>query len=605
MLLRLAATMSAQRQQDAKMAKKFRRYAMALACILLVAAPARADSTPPELKADIDSLIHRIEGAGRGVLQWDGAEKLDVRQDGATSVADIVNARILIGHQPPPAHPAGPGAEVPHPPPGARIVLDHIEVRRTAAADGTQDLAVVLPRMATVTAVGDPAEQAKLTLDAATVHALLDGPAERLRELAVRFDSARLDDRTTGGWVTFGPLSGSHKLVTATDGSKGWKSVGAYELKTIAFSFPKAAGGSIDRLAASGNTAGPDLAAANRVHDRLTALQQEDLPPPERAQAVLAVLPDLLSAYSQSKANFTIEGIAVHQQDTTPLFSLNKTGADISFNGLSGAEASLRITLKEDGLSVAASVPNADRMPTRGVADFGLENISTDVLRRLLAAAVAANEATTPPEHQAANQQMMTEVAALDPVFRIYDLAFDLKDAGVDAHGEAKGSPLSPKGYTADAALAVRNLDLLGRLMASPPLAAYLPLLKVIGTTAEGAGGALVTTFNLASAPGKWLTLNGNDVSAWLEGGPTGPGMPRLLRPSAPPLTGDDVLAVQHALAAAQIEVPPTGTYDGATAAAVARFQKANSLNVNGVVDWTTRRKLGIDPNLGERKGPN
>jgi hypothetical protein len=464
---------------------------------------------------------------------------------------------------------------------------------------------VALPRMATVTAVGDPAEQAKLTLDAATVHALLDGSAERLRELIVRFDSARLDDLTTGGRITFGPLSGSHKLVAGTDGSNSWKSVGAYELNTIAFSFPKAASGSIDRLAASSNTAGPDLAAAYRVHDRLTALQQEDLPPPERAQAVLAVLPDLLSAYSQSKANFTVEGLAVHQQDATPLFSLKKTGADISFSGLSGAEASLRVTLKQDGLSVAASVPNAERMPTRGVADFGLENVSTDVLRRLLATAIAANDARNPPERQAANQQLMTEVATLDPVFRIYDLAFDLKDAGVEAHGEAKGSPLSPKGYTADAAIAVRNLDLLGSLVASPALAAYLPLLKVIGATAAGAGGAPTTTFDLTSAPGRWITVNGNDVSAWLGDGQAAPGAPRPLRPSAPPLSGADVSTVQLALGVAKIEAPQSGVYDGDTAAAVARFQKANNLNVNGVVDAATRRKLGIAPNAGEGKAPN
>ena len=50
-------------------------------------------------------------------------------------------------------------------------------------------------------------------------------------------------------------------------------------------------------------------------------------------------------------------------------------------------------------------------------------------------------------------------------------------------------------------------------------------------------------------------------------------------------MTGNDVRAVQRALAAAKSEVPQNGTYDAATAVAVARYQKQNGLNVDGVVD--------------------
>jgi peptidoglycan hydrolase-like protein with peptidoglycan-binding domain len=61
-------------------------------------------------------------------------------------------------------------------------------------------------------------------------------------------------------------------------------------------------------------------------------------------------------------------------------------------------------------------------------------------------------------------------------------------------------------------------------------------------------------------------------------------------------MKGADVRAVQKALAAARIAAPQTGAYDAATAVAVARFQKQNALNIDGVVDAATRQKLGIKP---------
>jgi len=65
------------------------------------------------------------------------------------------------------------------------------------------------------------------------------------------------------------------------------------------------------------------------------------------------------------------------------------------------------------------------------------------------------------------------------------------------------------------------------------------------------------------------------------------------LKPSDPPMQGTDVQKVQRALTAAKIPVEQDGEYNSATAGAVARFQKQNGLNVSGVVDAATRRRLG------------
>jgi peptidoglycan hydrolase-like protein with peptidoglycan-binding domain len=82
-------------------------------------------------------------------------------------------------------------------------------------------------------------------------------------------------------------------------------------------------------------------------------------------------------------------------------------------------------------------------------------------------------------------------------------------------------------------------------------------------------------------------------VSAWFDGTETAAGQPRLLKPSDPPMRGTDVKNVQRALAAAKISVEQDGEYNSSTAGAVARFQKQNGLNVSGVVDGATRRRLG------------
>jgi hypothetical protein len=186
---------------------------------------------------------------------------------------------------------------------------------------------------------------------------------------------------------------------------------------------------------------------------------------------------------------------------------------------------------------------------------------------------------------------MLGAAAMLSPVFRIYQLSLATQEVGIEATAEAKGSPLSPKGYTAEGDVTVRGFDAVPNLVGDLPLADYLPLLKALGT-----GGGSEVKFHLASAPQKWITLNGSDISGWFAGDDPAPGQPRSLRPVQPALEGNDVRAVQKALAAAGMTAPQSGVYDGGTAAAVVQFQKKNGLNADGVVNAVTRQKLGVKP---------
>jgi hypothetical protein len=563
----------------------------ALVLCLIVASPARAASHADELKSQTDDLLGKLDSFSHGLLKWEGADRLDIREEGDTAIADIANARISIGS--PEAKPAEPRV---------RVEFDHIEVRHAPAPGGAVALSVALPPQSILhTADGS---EITLTLTDATVKAILDAKSGRARESTLAFASARIADQKSGDWVALGPLSFSSKLVGAADG--GWTTPIDFELKQIEFFFTEGpVGGAIDRIAYTARSAGPDLAALNRLRDQLDALREkDDAPPKERMDALVALLPTIPSLFSQAKGELAIEGVVARAPTGEPYVALAKASIGGALTGLSSDAASLRITLRHDGLTLAPTILDAAKVPRRAIVDVGLEDVGTGPLRSLLEAAGKMREGASEADKEHAQQQMIGAAAMLNPVFRIYDFAVDTPAVGVDATAEAKGSPLSPKGYTAQGDVTVRGFDALPALVGDASVAAYLPLLKEIGTGAAAPDGTPRTKFHLASAPPKWITLNGSDVSAWFLGSNAATGEARILRPAQPPMTGVDVRAVQRALAAAKIAAPQNDSYDGATAAAVARFQKQNGLNVDGVVDTATRQKLGIKPELPQPAEP-
>jgi Putative peptidoglycan binding domain len=544
------------------------------------------------LKGDIEGGLARLEKATQGFVKWDGADQFEVRKEGDAEIADITNAHILIG---------------PRAADAARITLDHLTVRRAPGPDNSRALAFVFPREVVLRAANG--EEVKLALKDAAGKSIVDARSGRVREVQFGLAGARLDDKKTGDWITFGPLSLASKLTTAADGS--WATPVDLELKGVAFSFSEGpADGTIDRIGYIARSAGPDLAAMNHMRDRLDALQREqDIPPDERLAELGDLLPKLYSLFSLVQGELTVEGAVVHRPKGQPWVSLAKASFGGALTGLSGETAAWRITLKEDGLTLAPATVDPDRVPRHAVLDFGIENIASAALREIIEAALKQRPGASAADKQHAMQAMIGAAATLNPVIRIYDLALDLPKAGVEATAEAKGSPLSPKGYSAEGDVAVRGFATLERLLGDAPLARYLPLLHEIGVSTTAADGSPRRKFHLASALGKWLTINGSDVSAWFASERAAAGAPRSLRPATPAMHGPDVVAVQEALAKAHVAAPHDGSYDAATAVAVARFQRHNALNVDGVVDRATREKLGVAPPPqepdGPKKGPN
>jgi Putative peptidoglycan binding domain len=182
----------------------------------------------------------------------------------------------------------------------------------------------------------------------------------------------------------------------------------------------------------------------------------------------------------------------------------------------------------------------------------------------------------------------------LNPVWRIYEIAIDTQDVGAELTAEAKGTRLSPAGYTAAGDLVVRGWDALPKLAIGTPFVEYLPFLSEFAEAVGTSDGSPRLKFHIASTPLKLAMINGNDVSLWLGESEPPSDQPRLLKPAEPPMQGADVEDVQRALAAAKVSVEQDGVYRVSTAIAVARFQKQKGMNVSGVVDPATRRTLGL-----------
>ncbi|MGE5268710.1 MAG: peptidoglycan-binding domain-containing protein [Thiohalocapsa sp.] len=558
---------------------------VALLVCFCVAAPAHAADRAALLKGDIDAFIDRIEQATQGYLKWEGAERFDVHQEADAAIADIADARIAI---------RDPDAKAPAK--SLHIRLDHLAIRQEPAADDRVKLSFVLPENAVLEAGGDTLA---VTLDKAAGETLLDAKTSRALETG-SFAGARItvkkSGEKTGDWLSVGPASLSSKLVGAANGA--WTAPLDIALKDIQFFVTQGSvAGAIERIAYTARSAGPDLAALNRLRDRLDALRNDDKTPPEkRLDALLELLSALPTLFSEAKGEFTIDGLVARGANGDKLVALDKASIGGALSGLAGDAASLRITVRDQGLALAPAILAAGKVPRRAVLDFGLENVATAPLRTMVEAAGRMRAGATDADKQKAMQQVLAATAMLSPVLRLYDLSVDTPDVGVDASAEAGGSPISPKGYTAGGDVVVRGFDALPQLIGQTPLAVYLPLLHAIGDSAAGPDGKPRVKFHLASAPGKWLTLNGVDITPWFASSEAKGGPPRTLRPHQPPLSGADVVAVQDALNAANVAVPKNGSYDGATAAAVARFQKRSGLNADGVVDAATRQKLGIKP---------
>jgi hypothetical protein len=305
-----------------------------------------------------------------------------------------------------------------------------------------------------------------------------------------------------------------------------------------------------------------------------------------------------------------LEGLTLRSVAGEALVSLAKAGSMVEVSGLDTASTALRLTAHHDGLELAPSILEKAKAPYRVMLDLGVSDLSTRALAVLLQAAGTMANIDRAAEHesqqgQQAMEQVLGAAVMLNPTFHIYDAAVDTADVGVQLTAEAKGSPLAPKGYSAAGELTVRGFDALAKLGAGAPLAEFLPVLKTLGVEKAAPDGTSRIDFRLASAPAKWITVNGNDVSAWFVDTEAEPGRPRLLKPMDPPMRGDDVKRVQQALVSAKIPVAQDGAYSASTAAAVARFQKGIGINANGVVDAETRRRLGVSPDVLRQGGRN
>jgi hypothetical protein len=391
----------------------------------------------------------------------------------------------------------------------------------------------------------------------------------------------------------------SSKLAAEPNG--GWSGPVEFEVKGIEYFLPQGpVGGAIDRIAFTGRSAGPRLNEVDKLRSAIDLLHADDSKSPQaRGAAFLAAISTISQPFSTIRGELALEGLTVRSVTGETLVAVARAGSTTEVTGLDAEQAALRFGIRHEGLDLAPSLLESWKVPRRMVLDFGVADLSTRALTDLLHALVTATgQRVSGASESDANKQLVVQqalgaAAMLNPTFHIYDIAIDTDEVGLGVTAEAKGSPLAPKGYTASGDVAVRGFDAIPKLSGEIPFAEYLPVLREIGVERTAPDGTSRLQFHLSSAPSNWITINGNDVSAWFDGTEATTGQPRLLRPSDPPMRGNDVKSVQRALTATKIPVAQDGEYNSATAAAVARFQKQKGLNVSGVVDAATRQRLG------------
>jgi hypothetical protein len=578
------------------MTSTLRLGAVAAAMIVSLTAAAPASAAQPDLdrfKSEIDAFVGSLGHRTKGLVKWTGSDPYEIRREGDALVAVIANVRLSLNAQ---------GHD--------HLTLDRVEIRQIGqkSEDQPTELALSLPGKITLHETDGAETEITLTGGAAT--ATLEARSGRRQGTTVSIAGMRIKRPETGAWVAIGPLSLNSKLAAEPDGS--WSDPIEFEVKRIEYFAPEGPfGGGIDRIAFTGKSAGPRLHELDKFRDAIEALQNDDSRTPgERGAALLAMLPTTPAPFAMIRGELDLEGLTLHNLAGETLVSLAKAGSMLEISGLDAADTALRLTLHHDGLELAPSILEKAKTPYRVTLDLGVSDLSTRTLGMLLQAAGTmanmdrASEGESQQQQQAV-QQALGAAMMLNPTFHIYNAAVDTADVGIHLTVEAKGSPLSPKGYAAAGELAVRGFDALTRLSAGMPLAEFLPVLKALGVEKSAPDGTSQIDFRLASVPTKWITINGNDVSAWFVGIEAEPGRPRLLKPMDPPMRGDDVKRVQQALAAAKIPVAQDGAYSPSTAAAVARFQKGIGINANGVVDAETRRRLGVRPDVLRQGGRN
>src|SRR6266478_1282012 len=372
-------------------ASRLRSTVAAIIVGLALATPARGEE--PDLdrfKAEIDAFLGRLGPSSNGVVKWAGSDLYEIRREGGALVAVIANARLSFEAQ-----------QV------GQVTLDRVEIRQIGQREDGKliELALSLPKEMTLSEADGT--ESRIALKDASANALVEASSGRGRETSVKIASARIDQAKTGAWVSVGPLSMGSKLIGEPDG--GWSGPVEFEVREIAYFIPQGpVGGGINRIAFTGNSGGPRLDQLNKLREAIEKLQNDDTRPPEaRGADFLAVLPTIADPFGKIRGDLVLDGLTVRSVTGEALVSLAKAVAATEITGLDAEAASLRFSIRHEGLDLAPSVLEQTKVPHRAVLDLGVGDLSTQALSKLFQAiaTMAGENGARDDENQQKKQQ--------------------------------------------------------------------------------------------------------------------------------------------------------------------------------------------------------
>ena len=342
---------------------------------------ARADNAQP-LKTEIENYIHRIAAPTGGRLNWDGADSFEVNTSGDTATATITNAHLSFRKEAADAAPA------------VSITLDRIEVRRAPAATGTglTEYAISLPALSTIR--GADGTEVALSVKDGRMTFVLEAPGDYQRAATLTLAGGRIEPKNGKGWLNFGALASNWKIIRNSDGA-GWRAPLDFELKDLEFQFTDAPlAGSVDRIAYTADATGPSLAELDALRDRMADLREHSNPD-DKLAGLQDVLPKLLTVFSGSHGDLTVENITAKKPGGETQMSLKKATLGGGLSGLDGEKATFTVTMGYEGLTLAPSLLPEVQVPQRAAVDLALEDIATSALRALAEAASDASPGAT------------------------------------------------------------------------------------------------------------------------------------------------------------------------------------------------------------------
>lgn len=490
------------------------------------AAPAVADEAA-DFKAQVEDVLKRWVAPGNENVSLKTSQPISVEAKGEALVTTLPDLQLVFKE-------------------GGSIDFGTISFERRAQPKNRMKLEGSLP--ATINVIGpDGKPAAKVALGASRIAAVLDAEHGLIYDGEGRIADIKIDNTVEQQTLRLGPVTAATRMTERGDGR--WVSPGSFEIGEITLTnaqakqLLKVAG--IKLKAAAEGILLEEAIRWQQLSPKIQALAEQKLPEDEMSRKILELFADMKMPFQAASYEMEIGETQVSEDDGTPTGGIGKARFAMAAKDLDKTHASFGFGYSHDKLEMPMVDPGM--APSSVDFDVKLDRVPIQALWQILLAEVKA-PAGTPEAAGRPGAEEAVQAALLEakPTIALDKIALATAIASLDLRGQVKVEPQSPFMVVASANMLLRGLEELQKMAAAagpegigPLNPAVLALLAGLGQQEKGADGAVVRRYALEVAPDGKITVNGNDMSALMMGGPPpGPGGQGAPPPGAAPGPG-------------------------------------------------------------------